>query len=178
MVCNFVEQTFENAKMMFTRPDFAPVIFEILENDTYAFYQNMYIRALRVYILPVHAYRLRFSSECWQQLLQVCVNLYSHQTTSKDKSNLMKTMQSIVEYGCLESHLILILKNFLPVLGKKMGFNYIRRDQFLLLKLKNWKSHSLVPYIFHIWCWPYSIFFITIELIFIIKFLLLLQSYL
>ena len=127
MFCNFIEQTLEHAKAMLTKTDFPRIVFKILENENYSFYQKMYIKAVRIYILPVYVYRLQFSFQDWQELLKVCVNLYPCQSSSSDKRNLLKTIQSIVEYGCLESHLTLILKKLLPILGKDIFLKWFRK---------------------------------------------------
>lgn len=119
-ISDLAQQTFENSNLMLTKVDFSSVVSEILSKEIYAYCHNIYLKALRVNILPVYACRIRFFSENWQNLLKVCVNLYPNQISLRGKKLLLKTILSIVEYGCLESHLTLILKKFLPVLGNEI----------------------------------------------------------
>ncbi|CAL7943643.1 unnamed protein product [Xylocopa violacea] len=135
--CVVIEKTFQYANCnkvpLLKCEDIIPLVLQILGKSVYEYYHDTYINVLISYILPFRMYQVKMLPEYWEELLNVCVNLYKCASTTKSKKAVVEALQMIIKYGCLHSNLHLNVKEMLLLL-ENIFFDR-KTDQEILLEV-------------------------------------------
>ena len=68
------------------------------------------------HVLSSELYRTYLTSDAWQQILSLSMNMYN-QRSEISNSILLDTMRMVVQYGCPSSRFLSDVKKILPFLG-------------------------------------------------------------
>ncbi|XP_043278372.1 serine-protein kinase ATM [Venturia canescens] len=117
--CDLIKRTVSLAiaapNMVLSCSDLMAIIFQIFGKKTYESYYDTYFGILGN-VLANKNYRLAISPEQWREILNLCWKMYDP-SPNNVKSVILEIARTTVHYGCLQSHLLLDVKNILPFLG-------------------------------------------------------------
>ncbi|XP_076247506.1 serine/threonine-protein kinase tefu [Calliopsis andreniformis] len=118
--CTLVRKTVQHANCykvpLLKCNDIMPLILQILGTSIYEYYHETYICVLATYILPFRIYQVDMLPDYWQELLKISVNLYKTVSSLTNKRTTIDALQMIVYYGCLNSSLLLNIKEIFSLL--------------------------------------------------------------
>lgn len=99
------------------------MLIKVLESDLCTEHHQKFIDVLVDSLLPKRHYQIHMQHENWSALLAIFVNALENARTCPAK--FLEGLEMVIQFGYLQSHLVLEVKKLLPFLGNySKNFSY------------------------------------------------------